>query len=140
MKNIKINRCRNYLQRLCIIIFNIVNKERNRYIAVFLDFWVKNKTDYSIKIVSLIWRSWRDLPLWGQLQPTIHTSYAKAHLCSLGCCHFCGLPLSATGSGRPRSPRAASGTRVQIHAKWCTNKHPLKDAFFWIITYILIEF
>ena len=48
----------------------------------------------------------------GQLKPTIHTSYAKAHSCSLGFCQFCVLPSSATGSGCTRIPRA-SVARVQ---------------------------
>ena len=70
--------------------------------------------------------------LTGQLQPTVHTSYAKAYSYLPGCCQFCGLPSSATGSGRPRTPRAASGTRVQIHANLCTKKAPLKRMlFFW---------
>ena len=49
----------------------------------------------------------------GQLKPSIHTSHAKPRSCSLGFCQFCALPLSSTGSGRARIPRA-SGAQLQI--------------------------
>ena len=77
----------------------------------------------------LLWRRRRDLPLWGQLKPSIHTSCAKAHSRSLGFCQFCGTPSSATGSGIPRIPLAGSRREVQI-SRSATKKGYLAVSFF----------
>jgi len=72
----------------------------------------------------------RDLPLRGQLKPSIHTSFAKAHSYSLGFCQFCGLSSSVTGSASPRTPLA--GSRRSSSNPFFANKNSIPSGMLFL--------